>query len=61
MDHVETPLGVVSLKRSEGYGVRRVKPEHDDMAKIAKENHMTLMEVKDLVKSCMINKAAGKT
>lgn len=61
MDHVETPLGAVSLKRSEGYGVRREKPEHDDMVKIAAENDMTLMEVKDLVKSCMIKKAAGKT
>ena len=61
MDHVDTPLGAVSLKRSEGYGVRREKPEHDDMARIAEENHMTLMEVKDLVKSCIIKKAAGKT
>lgn len=59
MDHVETPLGVVRVKRSEGYGVRRAKPEHDDMAGIAAENHMTLMEVKDLVKSCMNKKAAG--
>ena len=31
------------------------------MVKIAAENDMTLMEVKDLVKSCMIKKAAGKT
>ncbi|MBR0057403.1 MAG: DUF111 family protein, partial [Kiritimatiellae bacterium] len=32
---VETPLGAVRVKISEGYGVTRAKPEFEDLARIA--------------------------
>ncbi len=46
---VSTPYGKVRRKESTGYGVSRSKPEYDDLAKIAKENGLTLREVKRLV------------
>ena len=45
----ETPYGVVREKVSEGYGVCRGKLEYEDIAKIARENGMSLEEVKELV------------
>ena len=41
--------GVVREKVSEGYGVCRGKLEYEDIAKIARENEMSLEEVKELV------------
>ena len=41
----DTPYGAVQCKISEGYGVKRVKYEYDDISKIAKENDITLEEV----------------
>ena len=40
---------VVREKVSEGYGVCRGKLEYEDIAKIARENGMSLEEVKELV------------
>ena len=45
----ETPYGVIREKVSEGYGVCRGKLEYEDIAKIARENGMSLEEVKELV------------
>jgi uncharacterized protein (TIGR00299 family) protein len=42
---VETPFGRISLKISEGYGVRRVKPEYADVAKAAREHGVSFEEV----------------
>ena len=42
----QTPLGEVRYKVSEGYGVRREKPEHEDVARVAREHGMSLLEVK---------------
>lgn len=41
----ETPYGEVSIKRSEGYGVVRKKYEYEDLARIAKENNISIDEV----------------
>ena len=41
-----TPYGDIRLKRSEGYGVSRVKPEYDDMEKIALENDIDISRIK---------------
>ena len=49
MKEHETPYGVVREKVSEGYGVCRGKLEYEDIAKIARENGMSLEEVKELV------------
>jgi len=42
----ETPWGTVTVKRAEGWGVSREKPEYEDMAKIARENGLSLGDVK---------------
>ena len=50
MKEHETPYGVVREKVSEGYGVCREKLEYEDLAKIAREQGMSLEEVKALTK-----------
>lgn len=47
MEVVNTPFGPVRKKVSSGYGVRREKMEYDDLAKIAKEQHISLAEALD--------------
>lgn len=42
---VQTPFGEVRVKCSEGYGVQRMKYEHDDVAKIAAEKELSIDEV----------------
>lgn len=39
----------VRVKRSEGFGVIREKPEHDDLAKIARDKGITLREAEKLI------------
>ena len=46
MKEHETPYGVVREKVSEGYGVVRGKLEYEDLAKIAREQRMSLEDVK---------------
>ncbi len=48
-DQVQTPYGQVQKKTSYGYGTARAKYEYDDLAKITKENRLSLREVQDLV------------
>ena len=45
-----SPWGPVRGKRSMGYGVERVKPEHDDVARIAREQGLSLEQVKREIK-----------
>ena len=49
MKEHETPYGVVREKVSEGYGVVRGKLEYEDLAKIAREQGMSLEDVKKLI------------
>ncbi len=42
----ETAYGPVRVKTAEGWGVRKRKAEYDDIAKIARENGLTLAEVR---------------
>jgi hypothetical protein len=46
----QTPWGEVTVKRAEGWGVRREKPEYEDLAHIARENDMNLREVKKAIR-----------
>ncbi len=46
---VNTKFGVVRVKVSEGFGVRREKTEFDDLAKIARENSLTLEDVQKTI------------
>ena len=49
IEKMKTSLGDVRVKRSEGYGVSRIKIEYDDLARIAAEKGMSLEEVKKLI------------
>ena len=46
MKTVETPDGPVRLKTSCGHGVRRAKPEYEDLAEIARRTGKGLNEIK---------------
>ena len=48
---VETPYGLVRVKRSSGYGTEKQKAEYDDLAAIAKQHGLTLDEVRKLTVS----------
>ena len=41
----DTPYGPVRVKRAQGYGVSRSKPEYEDMARIAREHKITLKQI----------------
>ena len=43
---METPYGPVTVKTAEGYGVKKEKPEFEDIAKIAGEKGISPAEVK---------------
>ncbi len=43
---VDTPLGTVSRKVSSGYGVTRVKYEHDDLEMLARKHGISIGEVR---------------
>lgn len=45
METVDTPFGPVRKKVSTGYGIRKEKLEYQDLARIAKENHLSLSEL----------------
>ncbi len=49
IETVETQLGPIRVKRSEGYGVVRSKIEYEDLARIAAEKGMSLEEVRSLI------------
>ncbi len=43
--HIPTPYGEIRRKDSRGYGVVRQKYEYEDLARIARENHLSLHEL----------------
>ena len=46
---VTTRQGDVRLKTSVGFGVTRQKAEYDDLARVAKENGLSLAEARKLI------------
>lgn len=42
---VQTNYGEVRAKKSSGYGVTKIKPEHDDLAKIADQNNISISDI----------------
>ena len=46
----ETPWGEVRVKKAEGYGIRREKPEYEDVARIAERENLTLEEVRKAIR-----------
>lgn len=47
---VQTSFGSVRVKVSEGYGVRRAKPEFDDLSRLADENGIGIDEIRRQIK-----------
>lgn len=45
----DTPWGEVTVKQAEGWKVRREKPEYEDLARIAREQGLSLREVKETI------------
>ena len=46
---VSLPEGDVRIKKSSGFGVERVKPEYDDIARIARTRGVSFKDVEDEV------------
>lgn len=46
IETINTSYGPIRLKKSSGYHVRREKLEYEDLAKIAKENNLSIEEVR---------------
>ena len=46
IDTVQTEYGAVRIKKAEGYGIKRSKPEYDDLTKLARENDTTIAEIR---------------
>jgi uncharacterized protein (TIGR00299 family) protein len=44
VEEAETTLGKIRIKRAQGYGVSRAKPEYDDVARAAKDHGMSFRE-----------------
>ena len=51
IEELRTPLGRVRRKISTGYGVTRVKYEHDDLERIAAQNNMSIEEVRKQIEN----------
>lgn len=50
---ISTSCGDIRLKEAQGYGVKRMKAEYDDLVKIAKERQISLAEAAELLdESC---------
>lgn len=49
--HVETPYGSLSIKRSQGYGVERAKPEYEELKALAEAANCSLDEARKLAES----------
>lgn len=45
----QTALGNISMKECAGFGIKKIKPEYEDLRKIAKETGMSLREVKEKI------------
>ncbi len=49
LETVQTQYGPVRVKTAEGFGVKRSKPEYDDLAKAARESGRTLADIRKAV------------
>ena len=49
IEMIDTPYGEVRCKKSSGYGVERCKFEYDDIAEIARREHISIGQVKETI------------
>ena len=47
IEELKTANGIIRIKKSSGFGISRIKPEYDDIARIAKELQMTFFEIEE--------------
>ena len=52
---VATSLGDVRIKRTQGYGVKREKPEYDDIVRLAEEHGMSFLETERKIRAELNN------
>ncbi len=50
-DEINTPFGTVCAKTSAGYGVTKTKYEYEDLRRLARENNMSLRQIRNIVKN----------
>ena len=48
-DYVQSPYGPVSIKRSQGYGVEKAKPEYEQLRSLAIQAGISLDDARDIV------------
>ena len=48
---ISTNMGDVRIKRTEGYGVKRTKPEYDDIARLAEEHGVSFLEAEQAIRA----------
>jgi uncharacterized protein (TIGR00299 family) protein len=46
---IQTKFGAVKIKNSHGFGVKKSKPEYEDIARIARENNISFQDIKDVI------------
>ena len=46
---LDTAYGKVRCKKVSGYGVERSKPEYEDLARVAREQGISIQEARELV------------
>ncbi len=47
----DTPLGSVNVKVAQGFGVKREKPEFDELAELARKTGLSMNEIRNIVKN----------
>ncbi len=47
----QTPFGLIRVKSAEGYGLKREKPEFDDLAEAARKNGVSIREIRASLKN----------
>ncbi len=52
---ISTSLGNVRIKRAQGYGVKREKPEYDDIVRLAEEHEMSFLEAERTIRTELNN------
>lgn len=52
---VETKYGKIAIKISEGRGIRKIKPEYEDVVLAAGEHGVSFMEVSDAARKAFEN------
>lgn len=50
IETVDSDYGKVRIKRSQGYGISKEKYEYDDLYELAKENDLSLQEIRNKIK-----------